>query len=398
MKKKLITLFFAVSATFSYAQLRLDSITGHVSIGNVYPDNEAQLNVKWDASNQIVDDIQGMRMDVKVNNCYHASGVMVTTQGTSVSFNSGPWLTGVLSYAGFGQSGYVSAISGCLRATQNGAGIYGSSYGLAGVGMNDMYAGFFDGKVKVTGTINSTSLVHPSDESLAENIQTLSYNRDPSVSALRNLLAMNVVSYDLKDRRLLLPDSPVLKFVEEGDSVREVVTSSHEEAKKMANKPMKRHYGIMGQELQKIYPDLVEKDGDGFLEVNYVELVPILIQSIQELKQELDAVKGGSEYKTRSINDEIADFNAVTTGNVLYQNTPNPFKEQTSIRFKLADDATNAVICIFDMSGKMLKKLPVSSGMTSISVNGYELGEGMYLYTLIVNGCEMDTKRMILTN
>jgi hypothetical protein len=63
----------------------------------------------------------------------------------------------------------------------------------------------------------------------------------------------------------------------------------------------------------------------------------------------------------------------------------------------LADDATNAAICIFDMSGKMLKKLPVSSGMTSVSINGWELGEGMFLYTLIVNGREIDTKRMIMT-
>jgi len=49
------------------------------------------------------------------------------------------------------------------------------------------------------------------------------------------------------------------------------------------------------------------------------------------------------------------------------------------------------------MSGKMLKKLPVSSGMVSVTINGYELGEGMFLYSLLVNGLEIDTKRMILS-
>jgi hypothetical protein len=39
---------------------------------------------------------------------------------------------------------------------------------------------------------------------------------------------------------------------------------------------------------------------------------------------------------------------------MLYQNTPNPFKEQTVIRFSLADDAQDAAICIFDMTGKIL--------------------------------------------
>ena len=82
---------------------------------------------------------------------------------------------------------------------------------------------------------------------------------------------------------------------------------------------------------------------------------------------------------------------------MLYQNTPNPFKEQIVIRFSLADDARDAAICIFDMTGKILKKLPISSGETSVAVNGWELGEGMFLYTLIVNGREIDTKRMIIT-
>ena len=49
------------------------------------------------------------------------------------------------------------------------------------------------------------------------------------------------------------------------------------------------------------------------------------------------------------------------------------------------------------MSGKMLKKFPISSGMDSVSVAGYELGEGMFLYSLIVNGQEIDTKKMVIT-
>ena len=136
---------------------------------------------------------------------------------------------------------------------------------------------------------------------------------------------------------------------------------------------------------------------DGYLGVNYTELVPILIRSIQELKQELDEVRGGNDDFKMSRGTVTAVASDYVTGNILYQNTPNPFKEQTVIRFSLADNAQNAAICIFDMTGKMLKKLPISSGETSVSINGWELGEGMFLYTLIVNGREIDTKRMILS-
>ena len=129
--------------------------------------------------------------------------------------------------------------------------------------------------------------------------------------------------------------------------------------------------------------------------------MPILIRSIQELKAELDYVKGNSsrmEARSASLEEETTDVLSSTIHrNVLYQNTPNPFKEQTVIRFKLADNVQNASICIFDMTGKMLKKLPISSDMESVSIGGYELGEGMFLYSMIINGQMIDTKRMVIS-
>ena len=150
------------------------------------------------------------------------------------------------------------------------------------------------------------------------------------------------------------------------------------------------------EELKNLYPDLVQEGQDGCLSVNYPEIVPLLIRSIQALKQELDEVKSTRPQASRSGPSTAMDASSAS-GNILYQNHPNPFKEQTVIRFKLAADAKDASVCIFDMMGKTLKKLPVSSGMESVSIGGYELGEGMFLYSLIVNGQEIDTKRMIIS-
>jgi len=49
------------------------------------------------------------------------------------------------------------------------------------------------------------------------------------------------------------------------------------------------------------------------------------------------------------------------------------------------------------MAGKTVKKMPVSHGQNHVSIGGYELGEGMFLYSLIVNGQEIDTKKMIIS-
>jgi hypothetical protein len=145
---------------------------------------------------------------------------------------------------------------------------------------------------------------------------------------------------------------------------------------------------------------VVEKQ-NGYLTVNYVELVPLLLQCIQEMQQEINEMKGESTEARAKSNGAIGVATGVKTTsanrNQLYQNTPNPFKEQTVIRFSLADNVKNAAVCIFDMQGKMLQSHPVQAGMESITVNGYELGAGMFLYSLVVNGQEVDTKKMILS-
>lgn len=87
----------------------------------------------------------------------------------------------------------------------------------------------------------------------------------------------------------------------------------------------------------------------------------------------------------------------ITNQACLYQNTPNPFTERTEIRFELPDNVQNAYIYIFNMSGKMLRQIPVNASMRSITINGFELPAGIYLYSLAVNGQEIDTKRMILS-
>jgi|GEM_PF-1994625 len=42
--------------------------------------------------------------------------------------------------------------------------------------------------------------------------------------------------------------------------------------------------GLLAQEVQKIFPELVETDADGYLSVNYVGLIPHLIESLKELQ------------------------------------------------------------------------------------------------------------------
>ena len=51
-----------------------------------------------------------------------------------------------------------------------------------------------------------------------------------------------------------------------------------------AAQPQDRQVGVIAQEIQAVYPELVKEGGNGFLSVDYPKLTAVLIQSIKELK------------------------------------------------------------------------------------------------------------------
>ena len=50
-------------------------------------------------------------------------------------------------------------------------------------------------------------------------------------------------------------------------------------------------YGVMADEVEDIFPEMVQKRGDGIRAVKYEKLIPVLIEAVNELKGELDAIK-----------------------------------------------------------------------------------------------------------
>ena len=46
----------------------------------------------------------------------------------------------------------------------------------------------------------------------------------------------------------------------------------------------KMQYGVIAQEVEDVLPDIVGTDSEGFKSLDYSELIPLLIESIKELK------------------------------------------------------------------------------------------------------------------
>lgn len=157
--------------------------------------------------------------------------------------------------------------------------------------------------------------------------------------------------------------------------------------------------------MKEVYPDLVSADENGILSINYVGLIPVMIEAIKEQQVKIETLDAQLNTCCASTNSNstfnettgISNINKSSLG-TLQQNTPNPFSQNTHIAFSISTQATNAMINIYDLQGTEIKSYPISAkGSQSITIQGSDLKAGMYFYTLIVDGKEVDTKRMILT-
>jgi hypothetical protein len=168
--------------------------------------------------------------------------------------------------------------------------------------------------------------------------------------------------------------------------------------------PKGEQYGFIAQELEKDFPELVETDSITKLKaINYTGMIPVLLQAIKEqqtrltqLQQQLDQIESTSGLKSAAITTGTNNPNE--TQAQLDQNNPNPFNRETKIGCFIPESSGASVLYIYNMNGTQLQQYPVNGkGKQTVTIRGNSLEPGMYLYTLVVDGKEVDTKRMILT-
>lgn len=242
------------------------------------------------------------------------------------------------------------------------------------------YAGYFNGAVKVTGTLYSSTNQTTSDMRLKRDVSEI------KSEALYNLSKLNPVQYFWdKEQYIKLKMNNIDTSDKEKHTLVDFLLDNN------------IHYGLLAQEVETLYPELVAKDEQGCLSINYVELIPLLIQSINDLNEEVQALKGTSVKRapSASMTNAPLEENGVP---LLYQNNPNPFSQVTVIKYQLPQTVQAAYIYVYDMSGKQLgSHILLDRGEGQLTISAREYHAGMYLYSLIADNQLVDTKQMIIT-
>ena len=111
------------------------------------------------------------------------------------------------------------------------------------------------------------------------------------VSASGDVVAAgDVVAYYTSDIRLKDNIEVIKGSLDKIDGIRGVEFDWNEKAPGWARE-RGHDVGVIAQEVQKVIPEIVVERKNGFLGVDYKRLVPLLIESIKELKQEVEDLK-----------------------------------------------------------------------------------------------------------
>jgi hypothetical protein len=173
------------------------------------------------------------------------NGDMSVTQNYGITWNNGDnYIKGISGYhLQFTTYDGVSAQQEVMRLTGGSSGSGGGRVGIGNTAPTDKLS--INGNVYVSGTLTEASSI-----SLKENI-------DPITGALSLILGINGYTYDRKDGS------------------------------------RKQEPGLIAEEVEQVLPNIVQKDDEGNpTGIQYTKIIAYLVESIKELKAEIDTLKG----------------------------------------------------------------------------------------------------------
>lgn len=407
MKKTIILFCSMTLSVCSYGQISVES-NGNVGLG-ITDTPLSPVSIGHNGNNMRMVSIESKKeyglaltnqnpgaregVSVLLNTVYtYPKGISSTVNGISSDY--GNIVKGI---EGVAANGYknLSVYGLTMPNTNNNAfsaAIYGattSSY----TSDRGTYAGYFAGNVKVTGLVNGY-LFSPSTSSGSNGIiQTYSaddVSEDESVAQkLRDIKLLKVRREAISNLTFEAGDS---------DEIADRLGVSEADCSTYTDGLPKTAFGLAADQLRDVYPELVYEDEQGNLNINYTEMVPLLVQSINELQAKIERLEKGYETAKRAPGMVANAVKTVETeAPALAQNDPNPFTLSTSIAMSIPASVSKATLVIYDMTGKQLRQIEIAErGNTSVTLTSEGLTAGMYLYALIADGQVISTKRMIL--
>ena len=212
-------------------------------------------------------------------------------------------------------------------------------------------------KLTVNGNIQSLSNTFLSDKKFKKNIKNID-------NALENILKLAGTTYNWKQEEF----------------------KDFEFSNKL-------QYGLIAQDVEKVFPELVNISDNNDYSLNYTGLIPILIEAIKLQQQQIVALQDQANTKFQTQNFDLINLRNTKIINVF----PNPSSNTVIISLNIEEAVKEAKLIVYDLNGKIISSLNVKERNYDIkkSLQKDNFGSGTYVVSLFINGKSLDTKKII---
>lgn len=237
-----------------------------------------------------------------------------------------------------------------------------------------------------TGTVSYTSL---SNFQLGTTLPPSSGNFKLNVDGVVRSLAYYAFS-DKKFKKDIKPIENALETIEKIDGKTYLWDR---EKNKDKNFDDGGHSGFLAQELEKVLPHLVATSENGEKAVNYIELMPYLVEAIKEQQAQINDLRNQIAENFKVQNQDL--INLINTK--IISISPNPSKDIITISFNIEKSVQSAKLQVNDLNGNLISVLSIGDRENNISrtLQKDNFGKGIYIVSLIINGKSIDTKKIV---
>lgn len=313
-------------------------------------------------------------------------GLVSTAVGTNFQ-----GIYGVYAFAGGENSSLNVGVAGRFlsdNSIESNAANYAIFGDAGGATASNFWAGYFNGR-----TFCNAGVWTSSDAKLKTNVKS-------ETDALTKIMQLRPATYNYKKA-----DFPGMSL------------------------PTTLQHGFIAQEMETVFPEFVtdvkgpkgfDKAGklEGMMDfkaINYTALIPVLTSAIQQQQQQLETQKQElAQYQqlTEKLLQKVTAMEQVLSAKTnndkpadnanaafLMQNTPNPASGNTAIRYFIpSDKAGTAAITVTDAAGRQVMQFAnlTKGTLATININAGSLKSGTYVYSLLLNGAILETRKLVI--
>ena len=381
MKTKLYLLIILISclSITSKAQLRVLQ-NGRVQVGTLRLDGEDPLNV---TTMQVFGPHGDMRSGSKLTFGdfgqfpYNGWNVFIGEYGTTDSDQL--WLHGKNGIY-LTRGGQASNIIAYYNPASNSNFVFNTNLRVNGVDITS------DARLKE----NVQSLQNPLD--LLSHVSGVTYNyklseinkyREPDKSKFTEEQSIQENASDMQTSM----DAASIEKANRDKQLQNVID------RKEAEEASRKRIGFLAQDVEKVLPELVKTDEDGVKSIDYIGFIPLLVESINEMRLTIQEQQNEIEMLQSLLSVETkSTLRSTSTGNPdMVEGAKLYNRAGASVSYTLPSTFNNAYLQVFDISGRVVKKITLTIANDIVDINPSEIGYGTFVYALYVDGQKADT-------